>query len=51
MTKSVCVFCGSRNGNLPEFQEIANELGQSLAKKGINLVYGGGQVGLMGRCS
>ena len=48
MTKSVCVFCGSRNGNLPEFQEIANELGRSLAKKGINLVYGGGQVGLMG---
>ena len=48
MTKSVCVFCGSRDGSLPEFQEVAVELGRSLAKAGINLVYGGGQVGLMG---
>jgi uncharacterized protein (TIGR00730 family) len=48
MTKSVCVFCGSRDGNLPEFQEIAIALGRSLAKTGYNLVYGGGQVGLMG---
>ena len=48
MTKSVCVFCGSRDGNLPEFREVAVELGHSLAKAGINLVYGGGQVGLMG---
>lgn len=48
MTKSVCVFCGSRDGSLPEFQEVAVELGRSLAKVGINLVYGGGQVGLMG---
>ncbi len=49
MTKSVCVFCGSRDGSKPEFQDIADELGRSLAKSGINLVYGGGQVGLMGR--
>lgn len=48
MTKSVCVFCGSRDGSLPEFQEVAVELGRCLAKAGINLVYGGGQVGLMG---
>ena len=48
MTKSVCVFCGSRDGNLPEFREVAVELGRSLAKAGINLVYGGGQLGLMG---
>ncbi|HCN32871.1 MAG TPA: TIGR00730 family Rossman fold protein [Rhodobiaceae bacterium] len=48
MTKSVCVFCGSRDGSLPEFQEVAVELGRSLANAGINLVYGGGQVGLMG---
>jgi uncharacterized protein (TIGR00730 family) len=48
MTKSVCVFCGSRDGSLPEFQEVAIELGRSLAKADINLVYGGGQVGLMG---
>ena len=48
MTKSVCVFCGSRDGALPEFREVAVELGRSLAQAGINLVYGGGQVGLMG---
>ncbi len=44
----VCVFCGSSFGVLPEFSEAAQLLGESLAKAGIGLVYGGGNVGLMG---
>lgn len=44
----VCVFCGSSFGVLPEFSEAARLLGESLAKAGIGLVYGGGNVGLMG---
>ena len=45
---SVCVFCGSRSGNKPEFAQAAKQLGTALATQGIHLVYGGGQVGLMG---
>lgn len=45
---AVCVFCGSSPGNLPEFADAAREVGQILAGRGINLVYGGGRVGLMG---
>lgn len=44
----VCVFCGSSPGNRPIYREIAQDLGRSLARKGIGLVYGGGDVGLMG---
>lgn len=44
----VCVFCGSRRGNQPEFAEAARDLGRQLAARGIALVYGGGRVGLMG---
>ncbi|QHQ34765.1 TIGR00730 family Rossman fold protein [Algicella marina] len=45
---SVCVFCGSRPGNDPAFMEAATELGQSLAQNSLRLVYGAGDVGLMG---
>ncbi len=50
MTKlrSVCVFCGSSLGNDPQYAQHARELGQLLAAGGIRLVYGGGNVGLMG---
>jgi hypothetical protein len=45
---SVAVFCGSNNGNLPEYTAAAAHLGALLAEQGIRLVYGGGKVGLMG---
>jgi uncharacterized protein (TIGR00730 family) len=46
--KSVCVYCGSGFGDDPVFAENAAVLGRSMAEQGINLVYGGGNVGLMG---
>jgi uncharacterized protein (TIGR00730 family) len=46
--KRVCVFCGSSVGNRPAYQDAARNLGQLLADRGIGLVYGGGNVGLMG---
>jgi len=45
---SVAVFCGSRHGAHPAFRAAATELGHGLADAGMRLVYGGGQVGLMG---
>jgi uncharacterized protein (TIGR00730 family) len=44
----VCVFCGSSTGASPAFAAAATELGATLAAKGIGLVYGGADVGLMG---
>ena len=46
--KNLCVFCGSSAGNNPVYSKAAQELGQYLARNSINLVYGGGDVGLMG---
>lgn len=46
--KSVCVYCGSSTRSELVFQKAAFELGKSLAQAGIQLVYGGGQLGLMG---
>lgn len=46
--KSVCVFCGSHPGDDPAYEEAARALGETLAEAGIELVYGGGHVGLMG---
>ncbi len=46
--KSVCVFCGSSPGVDPRYAEAARDLGQYLAERDIQLVYGGGRVGLMG---
>jgi uncharacterized protein (TIGR00730 family) len=46
--KRVCVFCGSSVGARPVYAEAAKEMGVLLAKKGIAIVYGGGNVGLMG---
>ncbi|MFM7074042.1 MAG: LOG family protein, partial [Planctomycetota bacterium] len=45
----VCVYCGSHDGNLAVFREGAERLGRLLAERRIGLVYGGGNVGLMGR--
>mgnify|MGYP000456694548 CR=1 FL=1 len=46
--KSVCVYCGSRFGAIPAYEEAASALGEGLAKRGLRLVYGAGDVGLMG---
>ena len=45
---SVCVYCGSRAGAMPAYSADARELGESLAAEGWRLVYGAGDVGLMG---
>lgn len=44
----ICVFCGSNAGNRAVFGDAALQLGQELVSRGIELVYGGGSVGLMG---
>lgn len=48
MTKSVCVYCGSRFGNDPAYKTAADDLGRELAENKMRLVYGAGDVGLMG---
>jgi len=45
---SVCVFCGSRSGAKPVYSKVATSLGAALAKNNYRLVYGAGDVGLMG---
>lgn len=46
--KTVCVYCGSNAGARPVYAERAAAFGERLAREGIALVYGGGNVGLMG---
>ncbi|MFC7399799.1 TIGR00730 family Rossman fold protein [Chelatococcus sp. GCM10030263] len=46
--RSVCVYCGSAPGIDPIFAEEASALGRSMADAGIRLIYGGGNIGLMG---
>ncbi len=46
--KSLCVFCGSRTGADPFYGNTAREFGTRIARSGLTLVYGGGNVGLMG---
>lgn len=45
---AICVFCGSALGSLSSFTEAAEEVGEALAHRRVDLVYGGGSVGLMG---
>jgi hypothetical protein len=45
---TICVFCGSSQGSKPEYAQTAEALGQAIAKRGLRLVYGGGDVGTMG---
>ena len=46
--RSICVYCGSNAGNRPIYAERAVALGQRIAHEGLALIYGGGNVGLMG---
>lgn len=46
--RRICVFCGSNPGASPVYMETARALGETLARRGLGLVYGGGKVGLMG---
>lgn len=45
---SIAVFCGSREGYVDAYREMAYALGTALAVKGIEVIYGGGKIGLMG---
>jgi uncharacterized protein (TIGR00730 family) len=47
-TARVCVFCGARDGTHPAFRASAESLGRSLARRGLELIYGGASVGTMG---
>ncbi|KAF8377837.1 hypothetical protein HHK36_031222 [Tetracentron sinense] len=49
--RRVCVFCGSSTGNKPSYQLAAIQLGNELVERNIDLVYGGGSIGLMGLVS
>lgn len=46
--QSLCVFCGSAAGNSPAYAAAAAAFGRLLGERGIELIYGGGRVGLMG---
>lgn len=49
--RSVCVYCGSSESTLPAYLDLADRFGAALARAGLRLVYGGGSIGLMGRCA
>ena len=46
--KRICVFCGSSAGSRPEYRQAAEGLAAELVRRGIGLVFGGGNLGLMG---
>jgi uncharacterized protein (TIGR00730 family) len=46
--KRVCVYCGSAAGGRAEYAEAARILGETLAERGLGLVFGGGRIGMMG---
>ncbi len=48
MYEAVCVFCGASNNAPKEHLEVGTQFGTALAKKGVRLVYGGGDCGVMG---
>jgi uncharacterized protein (TIGR00730 family) len=48
LIRNICVYCGSNVGTNPAYAAAARQLGQSMAKERIGLVYGGGGLGLMG---
>ena len=46
--KSICVFCGSSQSVDDRYKKVATELGQEIGKRGVDLIYGGASIGLMG---
>lgn len=46
--KRICVFCGASSGGAPEYVQMAKAFGAELVARGLDLVYGGGSIGLMG---
>ena len=46
--KYICVFCGSETGNRPQYITEVKKLGKEMVKNNIQLIYGGGSIGLMG---
>jgi uncharacterized protein (TIGR00730 family) len=48
---SLCVFCGSKHGARPVYADAARTIGTTLAERGVRLVYGGGDIGLMGEAA
>jgi len=46
--QSVCVYCGSRKGNKPYYEALAQNMGHLIASHNMHLVYGAGSIGLMG---
>ncbi|MDO8608634.1 MAG: TIGR00730 family Rossman fold protein [Phaeospirillum sp.] len=46
--RRICVFCGSSFGDKPDYAASAEAMGRLIAQSGLGLVYGGGNVGLMG---
>ena len=49
--RSVCVYCGSSETTDPAYLDLATRFGAMLGQRGLRLVYGGGSIGLMGRCA
>jgi len=49
--KNICVFCGSSPGSDPDFIKMATSLGREIASRGMNLIYGASNLGLMGAVS
>jgi uncharacterized protein (TIGR00730 family) len=47
MIKRICIFCGANAGGRAEYAEVAGELGRTMARLGLEIVYGGSSVGLM----
>ncbi|MDO4911008.1 MAG: TIGR00730 family Rossman fold protein [Corynebacterium sp.] len=48
MIKNIAVYCGAAEGNRPEYRADAVAVAEEIAKRGYGLVYGGGDIGLMG---
>jgi uncharacterized protein (TIGR00730 family) len=45
---NICIFCGAWNGNSPVYSSAAQELARVICRRGCGIVYGGGNIGLMG---
>jgi uncharacterized protein (TIGR00730 family) len=48
LSKSICVYCASSNAVSSDFFSVAKELGATIANEGYSLIFGGGEIGLMG---